>query len=235
MKGWGFLVNLYGINISSCNDEDTLNLLKTLISDERKAKMERFVFKKDSIRCLLGEIIARYAVSKHLNCKNSEISFKIDSYNKPCLDKPNESVFFNISHSGDWVVCVISNKPCGIDIESIKDSDFGIAKRFFTQDEYESLMKQPADYRTKYFFMLWTLKESYIKTDGRGLSLPLDSFSFEFGAGQITLSTKNTLTDCFFKQFDIDETHIMSVCSQGDCFPDEIIHISVDEILSILI
>ena len=235
MKGWGFLVNLYGINFSSFTDEAKLNLLKTLISDERKAKMDRFVFKKDSIRCLLGEIIARYAISKHLNCKSSDISFKVDSFGKPCLDSPNDSVFFNISHSGDWVVCVLSSSPCGIDIEFIKETDFGIAKRFFTQEEYESLMSQPAHYRTKYFFMLWTLKESYIKTDGRGLSLPLDSFSFKLGSGQISLSTKNMLTNCFFKQFIIDDAHVMSVCAQDSCFPDETTHISVDDILNTLI
>ncbi len=234
MKGWGFLVNLYGINVSSFTDEETLNLLKPLISDERKAKMERFHFKKDSIRCLLGEIIARFAVSKRLNCKNSDISFKVDSFSKPCLDKPKDSIFFNISHSGDWVVCVLSDYPCGIDIEFIKETDFGIAKRFFTQDEYESLMRQPAHYRSKYFFMLWTLKESYIKTDGRGLSLPLDSFSFKLDSDKISLLTKNALTNCFFKQFATDDNHIMSVCAQESCFPAEIIQVSIVDILNTL-
>ncbi|ACL75051.1 4'-phosphopantetheinyl transferase family protein [Ruminiclostridium cellulolyticum] len=234
MKGWGFLVNLYGIRVSACTDDDTIELLKKLISDERKAKMERFIFKEDSIRCLLGEVISRYAISKHLNCKNVDISFKADSFSKPYLDNTNGSVFFNISHSGNWVVCVLSSKPSGIDVEFIKQTDFGIAKRFFTREEYETLMNQPADYRSKYFFKLWTLKESYIKADGRGLSLPLDSFSIKIDSDLISLSTQNKLTNCFFRQFEIDAAHIVSVCSEEDSFPNEISYVSVQEILKSL-
>ncbi len=235
MKGWGLLVNLYGIKVSACTD-DNINLLKRFISDERKAKMERFLFKDDSIRCLLGEIIARYAVSKDLNLKNENISFKTDSNNKPYLAIANQSVFYNISHSGDWVVCILSDKPCGIDVELIKQADIDIAKRFFSQNEYESLMSQPAHYRTKYFFMLWTLKESYIKADGRGLSLPLNSFSFYIDSGRISLSTNatNNLSDCYFSQFEIDDDHIVSVCSKEDCFPDKIDLVIVQDIINTL-
>ncbi len=235
MKGWGLLVNLYGIKVSACTD-DNVNLLKRFISDERKSKMERFLFKEDSIRCLLGEIIARYAVSKDLNLKNENISFKTDSNNKPYLAIANQSVFYNISHSGDWVVCILSDKPCGIDVELLKQADIDIAKRFFSQNEYESLISQPAHYRTRYFFMLWTLKESYIKADGRGLSLPLNSFSFNIDSGRISLSTKDTnnLSDCFFSQFEIDDDHIVSVCSKEDCFPDKINLVTVQDILNTL-
>ena len=235
MKGWGFLINLYGINISACTD-DNINLLKRLISDERKSKMEKFLFKEDSIRCLLGEIIARYAISKDLNIKNEDISFKTDSFNKPYLPIADKSVLYNISHSGEWVVCIISDKPCGIDVELIKKADFGIAKRFFSQNEYESLMSQPEHYRTRYFFMLWTLKESYIKADGRGLSLPLDSFSINIGPDRICVSAKDTnnLLNCFFSQFEIDNSHIVSVCSKEDNIPDNICLVTVQDILNTL-
>ncbi|WP_024834659.1 4'-phosphopantetheinyl transferase family protein [Ruminiclostridium josui] len=229
------MIKLYGTKVSACTD-NYIDLLKRLISDERKAKMERFLFKEDSIRCLLGEVIARYAICKNLNYKNEVISFKTDSNNKPYFPIASHSVFYNISHSGDWVVCILSDKPCGIDVELIKQTKFDIAKRFFSPSEYENLMSQPEHYRTKYFFMLWTLKESYIKADGRGLSIPLDSFSFNIDSGKISLSTKDTsnLSNYFFSQFEIDDNHIVSVCSEEDCLSDKICLVTVQDILNTL-
>ena len=48
-----------------------------------------------------------------------------------------------------------------------------VAKRFFTPVEQEWLSKRPAEE----FFRLWTRKESFTKALGKGLTLPLDSFS----------------------------------------------------------
>lgn len=133
------------------------------------------MFQQDSLRCLFGALLSRYAICKISNYKNDELKFDVNSYNKPFIIKPN-NLCFNISHSGKWVVCAVSNNPVGIDVEYIKSIDFDIAKTFFTKEEYINLMNQ--DIKTKkYFYLMWTLKESYVKADGRGLSLPLNSFS----------------------------------------------------------
>lgn len=227
------MVKLYGTKVSDCTEKNIIESLTKLVSDERRERIKRFVFQKDAIRSLLGEIIARYAVSRHLDCKSSEINFSVDSFNKPFLDKA-DSIYFNISHSGNWVVCAISNNPVGIDVEIIKETDFEIAKRFFAKDEYEKIMNQPIDNRTKYFYLMWTLKESYIKADGRGLSLPLDSFSIMINNDTITLSTGNELTNCHFKQFEIDDSHIVSVCTQESCLANEIKIITANDMLTSL-
>ncbi len=69
--------------------------------------------------------------------------------------------------------------PVGVDIEKIRPIDFAIAERFFTASEYRLLMDTAEQERLQLFYTLWTLKESYIKFVGKGLSIPLDSFAIE--------------------------------------------------------
>lgn len=82
-------------------------------------------------------------------------------------------VQFNLSHSGAYGVCAISNAPVGVDIEMIRPLRQDVAKRFFTKVEQEYLSARP----TEDFFRLWTRKESFTKAIGKGLTLPMDRFS----------------------------------------------------------
>lgn len=82
-------------------------------------------------------------------------------------------VQFNLSHSGPWGVCALSDFPVGVDVEMIRPLRRDVAKRFFTAVEQEHLSRCPAEE----FFRLWTRKESFVKAVGRGFSLGLDRFS----------------------------------------------------------
>lgn len=61
-----------------------------------------------------------------------QIVFQTEGNGKPVV-RHIPSFHFNLSHSGDWVVCAIDDAPVGIDIEEIKPIDLAIAKRFFQQ------------------------------------------------------------------------------------------------------
>ncbi|MHB8170251.1 MAG: 4'-phosphopantetheinyl transferase family protein [Thermincolia bacterium] len=49
---------------------------------------------------------------------------------------------FNISHSGDLVVCAVDYQPVGIDVELIDKPHLEVAERFFTRDEYRDLISK---------------------------------------------------------------------------------------------
>ena len=83
---------------------------------------------------------------------------------------------FSLSHSGTWVLCALSDAELGCDVEGPRRFDPALARRFFHPDETAWLLSLPPREQDAAFLRLWTLKESYLKAVGLGLSLPLDAF-----------------------------------------------------------
>ncbi len=83
-----------------------------------------------------------------------------------------KDLFFNVSHSGDFVVLCTAEKEVGIDLEKIRDVNFKIADRCFNENESVSTKEE--------FFKMWTKKESIIKCFGKtvGDMKSIDSFEF---------------------------------------------------------
>ena len=80
---------------------------------------------------------------------------------------------FNISHSGDFILCAIADDiKLGIDIEEIKAVDFSDFENLMTTEQWKSI--KSSGNPLKAFFKFWAIKESIIKADGRGLSVPLN-------------------------------------------------------------
>jgi len=201
-------------------------MLLKRISKENREKCLRFKFKEDALRTLYGELMVRHVLCQKFSFTNSNIELVRNESGKPYVkDSP---IHFNISHAGDFVVCAFSEREIGIDIEQKKEVDLKIAQRFFCEQEYESLLAQKSCDQLAYFYSLWTLKESYIKWLGTGLSTPLDSFYFNINANNITCVDNNRKAMPFFKQFSLNDYSI-SVCSIIDEFPDKLEKISIEE------
>jgi phosphopantetheinyl transferase len=73
------------------------------------------------------------------------------------------NICFNISHSANYVVCAIADSPVGIDIEGGRKVNNAVAKRYFTEEEIESI------HSDEDFFKIWTFKEALGKCTGEGL------------------------------------------------------------------
>jgi len=113
---------------------------------------------------------------KYLQLEEKEIIFEKDKNGKPFL-KGVENFYFNISHSDRYVVCAVSDEPVGVDVEKIRPVKLRLADRFFTEQERRYVYNaenEASQYQR--FFEIWTRKEAFVKMDGRGLRIPLDSF-----------------------------------------------------------
>lgn len=204
-----------------------------LISPEKRYKVERFVYKKDKLRILIGEILIRTMISKELEMNNSCIIFEKNKYGKPYI-RDFQELNFNISYSGDFVVCAIDKKPIGIDIEEIKSIEYEkIAKNFFASSEFDYVTKIDPDDCLCKFYEMWTLKESYIKCCRKGLSISLNSFSIEkdeFGNIKVVSGHKDNIYR--FTTVSIDFNYKIAVCLLSKEVPDSITVVRQDDLIN---
>lgn len=100
-------------------------------------------------------------------------SLKIETaeHGKPYLpDYPG--IHFNLSHSGNRVMCIVSDQEVGCDVEKIEERLISQVIRCFAESEQEIAKQSPEN-----FFRIWTLKESILKLSGMGLGIELRSFA----------------------------------------------------------
>ena len=223
------MIQVYGVKLAYDVDPLQMQSLIAILPTEKQKRINRFIHKEDAVRTLTADILSRLMICSRLNIKNSNIQLIHNKYGKPLL-QGNDRLYFNNSHSGHWVLCAISDSPVGVDVEIISEIDFDIARHCFSEQECLDLFAHKEEARKDYFFDLWTLKESYIKAVGLGLSLPLSSFTIRKDRHRIHLDTQNEFNNYYFKQYPIDPAYTMSVCSQQDHFKERPILITFDEL-----
>ncbi|MEK4444263.1 MULTISPECIES: 4'-phosphopantetheinyl transferase family protein [unclassified Niallia] len=224
------MVQLYSVKIE--NYENNIEDILYLLSEERKKRILRLRQIPDRIRGVVAETLVRTLIIHRLNIDNNDITLCINNFGKPYL-KEYPEFQFNISHSGDYVLCAISDRPVGIDIEEIKDIDLKIADRFFTNSEINYINQATNENRIKRFYSIWTAKESYIKFIGEGMSIPLNSFTIEIFDKAIKLYECNgqiiTEPSCYFKSYNISEKYKTTLCSQSP-YHSDVIHFKFSDL-----
>lgn len=142
---------------------------------------------------------------------NKEYTIKKDENGKPKF-QDIEGFHFNISHSGDWVICAFSNYEIGIDIEKIDEVNLSIAKKYFNIDEYNVLLNinNSAD-KKSFFYTLWTLKESYLKNLGIGIMGISPKLKFIMENSIEGYVDENKIDKSFFSQR-FQKDYIISIC-----------------------
>lgn len=118
------------------------------VSVGQKEKALRYANEIDQIRSLLSSYL-KNQLSREELLKNEN--------GKPYFAN---GPYFNISHSGKYVLMAVSTAEIGVDIEEIKDKDMSSLVRIFNEAEAK-MIKEHSD-----FYYLWCAKESLIKCMG---------------------------------------------------------------------
>jgi 4'-phosphopantetheinyl transferase len=104
------------------------------------------------------------------------IELERNSFGKPRL-RGRPDVHFNIAHCPRAVAVLVADLPVGVDVEAVRRRDAHVAARCFEAAELDRV--EAADDPDREFFRYWTLKESYVKALGCGLSYPVRGVCFE--------------------------------------------------------
>lgn len=182
--------------------------LLSLVSEYRRNRIIRYKNELDKKRSLLAELLIQKAVMEKTGLKN--VAIGRTKYGKPYI-KDVENFYFNISHSGNYVVIGVSEKEIGIDIEKKGRVDYRIAERFFSKKEVQAIFSCSGEQeKIDTFYQIWTLKESYVKVLGKGLRIPLSSFEFDISDEIKVIDSKQRVFFHFYHRFIQD--YSLAVC-----------------------
>ena len=224
------MINLFIIDINSLPDpKDNPHLLSTLPLAKQERILHLSICEKRK-QAWGSALILKKILSDH-NLTFDDIYY--GDHNKPLCPNLN----FNISHSKNLVICAVSLYEIGCDIESIDYSASTelitkISKRFFSENEtalLEEIDSSQKDSRLYTFYRFWTIKESYVKMTGEGLTLPLDSFQVKFIDDHAHIHHCDFPMDCYITEKDYEGYHI-SVCTKEP--ENEILCTLIDQPLS---
>lgn len=132
--------------------------------------------------------------------------------------KGHADLHFNLSHSGNFAVCIVAGMPCGIDIEGNRPFKPSVAKKFFSKTEYHWIYDtENVSVQAERFFRLWTLKEAYAKATGNGIAAEIYAASYVPNTDSDGLCFADSETAAHFqiKEAEYDGLRIAAVLSDS--------------------
>ena len=173
-------IELYYGAVAEAN-RSSAGSVSDVVSEEERSTADRFKFERDRLRYLATRRMVRNLLSKYADIEPDAWKFETNEFGKPSIDPEQYAgLYFNVSHTSSTIVCAVAIFPhIGVDIEDQIHSDYHeVATRFFANDEQEWLRAaESVQDESARFLAIWTLKEAYIKAVGKGLTIPLTSFS----------------------------------------------------------
>ncbi|WP_299249774.1 4'-phosphopantetheinyl transferase superfamily protein [uncultured Aquimarina sp.] len=181
--------------------QNYLNLLPKPHQDQ----VNRFRFWRDKHLCLFGKLLLLEGVKKYGYSHSILSNIEYTPFNKPYF---NNTLKFNISHSGNMVICAMSNSyELGVDTEEIKPISKKDFSNLWTQKELEFIIE---DENYNWFYKLWTRKEAVIKADGKGLNIPLKNLD--------VLADKVSLHNCIWhlNELSINNKYVVHIATDKE-------------------
>ena len=225
------MTKLYVADTDQLTDPDLFAKFYQTVPRHRQKKIDAMKFPKGKRQCLGAWLLLMYGL-KEAGIDMQDLRLSYGPLGKPFLtDYPN--LFFNLSHSGSRVFCAVSDREVGCDVEQIRPADLCVVNRFFSPQERLAITTAPVEEKNALFFRYWTLKESFIKNVGRGLSMPLGEFSINCSGDEISIDQQFSTDAFYFRAFDLPDGYCYACCAREPEIDDiQLVHISaLDSVL----
>jgi 4'-phosphopantetheinyl transferase len=163
------MIHLYYTKLLASFDPVYFHHLLEKLPPAIQNKILKFRKWEDRQRSLLGKMLLIDGL-KSYGYSNSLDALKYSAFDKPYFD---QSIHFNISHSGTYTICAISDtNKIGVDIEEVKEIPLVDFDNEFSKEELKKI--HSAENPLQQFYTLWTQKEAFLKAIGEGLNVPLN-------------------------------------------------------------
>jgi len=218
------MIKVYYAEDASFWEESILFAHMEQIEEKRRRACERMKSSRDRARSLGAGLLLHYALCEYLQLPGEDTPpFQTGrgQWGKPYLTEYPQ-VHFNLSHSGHYVCCAVGEQETGVDIQEHRSWRKGVAGRFFTAEDNRLLNSLPDDRAGELFFRIFSIRESYIKLTGRGISQGLASFEIDWQNHAITQQKK---VKAYFAEYQKLQGHSLCVC--GGEFEEEPVFIPV--------
>lgn len=136
------------------------------ISEQRREQALKFKHEQGQRLCVLAYQLLKEGLQKEYGITENPI-FEYNEHGKPLLIGHPE-IFFNLSHCKEAAICVVSDQPVGVDVESIREYKESLVN--YTMNDEEIAQIKSAENPAATFIRLWTMKEATTKLIGTGIS-----------------------------------------------------------------
>ncbi len=168
------MIDLFLADIKDLTDEDYEKYF-ALMSDSRRNALLRMRVEENRKSTLLGEILARKAISAQTGMSIEEISIIRAENGKPYCE--NADIHFSISHSYGRVICAVSKENLGADIERLHFAEPHITRFCCIGSDFDYIFGEEDREAEEFtpeqlvrFYVLWTAKEAYCKYTAVGVT-----------------------------------------------------------------
>ena len=136
-----------------------------LLSEQRREQCLKFKHEQGRKTCAAAYLLLCEGLRKEYGIEQPPV-FEYGEHGKPAIVGHPE-IYFNMSHCKEAAICVLSDKPVGVDIESIRRYSESLAR--YTMNDAEMTLIERAERPEVEFIRLWTLKEAVLKLSGEGI------------------------------------------------------------------
>ena len=136
-----------------------------LLSDQRREQALKFKYELGRKTCAMAYLLLCEGLRQEYGITERPV-FDYGEHGKPII-VGHPDIHFNVSHCREGVICVVSDRPVGVDIESIREYKDSLVR--YTMNDCEVQQIEQAEHPEVEFIRLWTMKEAVLKLSGKGI------------------------------------------------------------------
>ena len=174
---------------------------------------------------LLAEILLRYALHSAYGLDRHSFTQACTEQGKPYFTDP-AAPQYSLSHSGSMALCAVHRTPVGADVERIRPVTRALARRIMSDSEYGCFYE--SNDKDRFFFTIWTLKESYGKQTGQGIACDLQSLSFTICNQQTVSFNKPHYA---FRSYSLPGGYQAGACLAQGTLPENVTCVALDALV----